>query len=70
MSKIVLEIREGVGGEEASLFALELMQMYQACAAKQKWKVKVLNSTPYEERLVKMMKEAIARGEEITIEIV
>lgn len=31
---------------------------------------KVLNSTPYEERLVKMMKEAIARGEEITIEIV
>ena len=31
---------------------------------------KVLNSTPYEERLVKMMKEAIAREEEITIEIV
>lgn len=31
---------------------------------------KVLNSTPYEERLVKMMKEAITRGEEITIEIV
>lgn len=31
---------------------------------------KVLNSTPYEERLVKMMKEAIARGEEIIIEIV
>lgn len=30
---------------------------------------KVLNSTPYEERLVKMMKKAIARGEEITIEI-
>lgn len=31
---------------------------------------KVLNSTPYEEKLVKMMKEAITRGEEITIEIV
>lgn len=31
---------------------------------------KVLNSTPYEERLVRMMKGAIARGEEITIEIV
>ena len=31
---------------------------------------KVLNSTPYEERLVKMMKNAISRGEEITIEIV
>ena len=31
---------------------------------------KVLNSTPYEERLVKMMKEVISRGEEITIEII
>lgn len=31
---------------------------------------KVLNSTSYEERLVKMMKNAISRGEEITIEIV
>ena len=31
---------------------------------------KVLNSTLYEERLVKMMKKAIAKGEEITIEIV
>ena len=31
---------------------------------------KVLNSTSCEEKLVKMMKEAIARGEEITIEIV
>lgn len=30
----------------------------------------VLNSTPYEEKLVKMMKEAITRGEKITIEIV
>lgn len=31
---------------------------------------KVLNSTPYEERLTKMMKEASARGESITIDIV
>ena len=31
---------------------------------------KVLNSTPYEERLVKMIKNAISRGEEIIIEIV
>ena len=31
---------------------------------------KVLNSTSYEKKLVKIMKEAIARGEEITIEIV
>ena len=31
---------------------------------------KVLNSTPYEERLVKIIKNAILRGEEVTIEIV
>lgn len=31
---------------------------------------KVLNSTLYEERLVKMIKNAISRGEEIIIEIV
>lgn len=31
---------------------------------------KVLNSTPYEERLVKVIKEAITHGEEVTIEIV
>ena len=31
---------------------------------------KVINSTTYEERLVKMMKTAISKGEEIIIEIV
>lgn len=31
---------------------------------------KVLNSTPYEEKLVKMMKAASSKGEEITITIV
>ena len=31
---------------------------------------KVLNSTPYEVKLVRLMKEAIAKGEEITIDIV
>ena len=35
-----------------------------------KVKGKVINSTPYEERLVRMMKEALSRGEDITIEIV
>ena len=31
---------------------------------------KVLNSTIYEKELVKMIKEAIAKGEKVTIEIV
>jgi len=40
MSTVILEVREGVGGEEASLFAYELLQMYQAYANKRGWKVK------------------------------
>lgn len=34
-----------------------------------KEKGKVINSTPYEEKLVKILKEAIVKGEQITIEI-
>ena len=53
METIVLEIREGVGGEEASLFALELQNMYMSYAAKQKWKVKILSSTPSKTKGIK-----------------
>lgn len=35
-----------------------------------KVKGKVINSTPYEEKLTKLMKEAASRGESITIKIV
>lgn len=40
---IILEVREGVGGEEASLFAYELLQMYLSYATKQGWKAKIVN---------------------------
>lgn len=38
MSKVVLEIRAGVGGDEASLFANQLRDMYLAYATKRGWK--------------------------------
>jgi len=40
---IVLEIRAGTGGEEATLFAGDLFRMYQRFAERQGWKTEVLN---------------------------
>src|SRR5213080_329754 len=43
---VVLEIRAGTGGEEASLFAAELFRMYSRYAERQGWRVEVLSSSP------------------------
>jgi peptide chain release factor 1 len=40
---VILEIRAGTGGDEASLFAGDLFRMYERYAAKQGWKVEVLS---------------------------
>src|SRR5580704_13658022 len=39
---VILEIRAGTGGDEASLFAGDLFRMYERYAAKQGWKVEVI----------------------------
>ena len=44
-SNIFLEIRAGTGGEEAALFAANLMRMYTRYAEKQGWKVEVLSAS-------------------------
>ena len=41
-NEVVLEIRAGVGGEEAALFAEELANMYQAYAVQQGWNSRLL----------------------------
>jgi peptide chain release factor 1 len=41
---VILEVRGAEGGEEANLFAGDLVRMYQGYAAAQKWKVEVLSS--------------------------
>jgi len=41
---IILEIRAGTGGEEASLFAANLFRMYSAYAQRQGWRVEVMSS--------------------------
>ena len=42
---IVLEIRAGTGGDEATLFAQEIFRMYGRYAEEQRWKVDVLSSS-------------------------
>ncbi len=39
----ILEIRAGTGGDEAALFAGDLLRMYERYAAKQGWKTEVLS---------------------------
>jgi peptide chain release factor 1 len=42
---VILEIRAGTGGDEASLFAGNLFRMYERYAAKQGWKVDVISAS-------------------------
>ncbi len=41
---VILEIRAGAGGQEASLFAANLFDMYKAYATKQGWIVQIIDS--------------------------
>jgi peptide chain release factor 1 len=42
---IILEIRAGAGGDEASLFSADLLRMYTRYAEKNRWKTEVLSSS-------------------------
>ncbi|MBZ5570536.1 MAG: peptide chain release factor 1 [Acidobacteriia bacterium] len=54
---IILEIRAGTGGDEATLFAAELFRMYTRYAETQGWKVEVLSTS---DSAVGGLKEVIA----------
>jgi peptide chain release factor 1 len=54
---VVLEIRAGTGGDEATLFAAEVFRMYTRYAETKRWKVEVLSSS---ESGVGGLKEVIA----------
>ena len=45
---VIIEIRGGAGGEEASLFANSLYRMYSMYAESRRWKTEVLNANPTE----------------------
>ena len=42
---VIMEIRAGTGGEEASLFALDLFRMYTRYAEAKKWKSEILSQS-------------------------
>ena len=42
---VIVEIRAGTGGDEASLFAGDLYRMYERYAAKQGWKVELISAS-------------------------
>ncbi len=54
---IILEIRAGTGGDEATLFVAEVFRMYNRYAESQKWKVEVLSTS---ESGIGGLKEVIA----------
>jgi len=61
---IILEIRAGAGGKEASLFAKDLCRMYSRFAEKQGWKVFAIESHPtnlggYREVILELKGDAV-----------
>lgn len=45
---VIIEIRGGAGGEEASLFAASLLRMYSMYAESKRWKVEMINANETE----------------------
>jgi peptide chain release factor 1 len=54
---VILEIRAGTGGDEATLFAAEILRMYARYAEKQGWKMEVMDAS---DTGVGGIKEAVA----------
>ena len=46
MIRLEMEIRGGTGGDEAALFAADLMRMYSMYAESKNWKIDILSSNP------------------------
>lgn len=45
---VIMEIRQGAGGDEASVFARDLFRMYSKYAESKNWQIEILNSHPTE----------------------
>jgi peptide chain release factor 1 len=54
---VILEIRAGTGGDEASLFASDILRMYARYAERMKWKMEILDAS---ETGIGGLKEAVA----------
>jgi len=45
---VILEVRAGTGGEEAALFAADLLRMYRKYADAHRWRTELIDSSPTE----------------------
>jgi len=61
---VILEIRAGTGGDEATLFAAELFRMYDRYAESKRWRVEVLSTS---QSGVSGLKEVIAMIEGVRV---
>ncbi len=61
---VIVEIRAGTGGQEASIFAADLFRMYSKYADKCNWKTEVLSSHPTEAKGVKEIIFSV-RGQDV-----
>ena len=61
---VILEIRAGTGGDEATLFAAEMVRMYSRYAEKQRWRFEVLEAS---ESGIGGLKEAIVLIEGVKV---
>ena len=61
---VILEVRSGVGGEEAALFAGELFRMYDVYARHRGWKLEVVNRSETELGGVREC-SAVIEGEDV-----
>ncbi len=48
IASVMLEIRAGTGGQEAALFAGDLLDMYRRYAESRRWKFEILSASPTE----------------------
>jgi len=60
----ILEIRAGSGGDEAELFARELLRMYQRLAERHQWKIEIIESNLSDLGGVKSV-VALVRGNDV-----
>src|SRR5947207_1550011 len=54
---VILEVRAGTGGDEATLFAAEMLRMYARYAERQRWRMEILDAS---ESGIGGVKEAVA----------
>ena len=59
---VVVEIRAGTGGEEAALFAADLMRMYTRYAERQRWGVELIDVSPSGKGVQKAVFEVNGHG--------